>query len=256
MYEKKKYYKKKASKKISKTGKKNKTFEKKVKIVMDKYIEPTVSDSITYDHADFYTFNTLTDALPTVVNLIPPELSNPGSINIQGNEITLKSLKLKMLLEYPQTEKESTLTLANVKGRIVIAKLKDSIDPPALADFQTMYKDGKTTNSITNNFFENFLELNRDAWDVKRTIPFSLNSSAETYQPPSGLGQYKYVSLDLAKYLPKKFKYSMEGTTTVFHLQNAGLYMFILAGASVESPAYDTIKLVNSMTFHAEYYDV
>lgn len=238
---------------------KSKTFEKNVKKVLNKYVEPSVTPSTTLSGSAMSTFDTGDDALPTVIDLLPVELKSfPNTL--QGNSLKLKSLKLKFLFQIPRIRRESDNALAdaNIKGRIVIARLRNKITAPELDDFNAMYKDGQDVNSITNSMFENFLAFNKDTWDIKKSIPFSLNSVNEFYQPPSGLGQYKVVSLDLAKYLPKTFRYTQGAgpVSTSQYLQNAGLYMFILASPSGESVAHRRVRVTTDMSYYAEYYDI
>lgn len=232
------------------TVKATSSIKKAVKTVIKSMAEKQISPSYTWDDNPLTSFNTSTSAPPFVIPLLSPLnaiVQGSGQGNRQGNRIRLSKMPLRVMMDQPAGNVTPSV---NLVGKFIIAKMKSSIDTPIITDFNRLFQDGNTSNSITNSVFQNFLPFNKDVWDIKKVIPFKLNSDAEVYQPANGLGQYKQFSVDIARYLPKTIIYSDTDTNPT----NCGLYGFIIVGSTTVSNDAYTVNL--NMSTWAEYYDL
>lgn len=259
-----------SNKKSTKSKSKSQSFEKKVLNVVKKNSEPLMSATKDQNDVIMFTFNTATNGLPTIYSfgnlygsLITGGLSsiNQGSAqgDRKGNEITLKSAPIHLIFSRPEIYNGTDTVAQACNFKLVFAKLKRGIEKPVLGDFQRMFQDGGLANPVANNNIDLFKPFNRDLWTIKKTVPFRLsNVDAESnLQPADGLGWYKHVYLDLAKYLPKTIKFDDDDGDTTDDITNAGLYMFLLgASGTPTNTSLEYARCQVSFSHWVEYYDM
>lgn len=232
------------------TRKATPSIKKAVKTVIRSMAELKISPSFTNDDVIVSTRDSSVVSIPTIFNLMTPlngVVQGDGQGNREGNKITLRKYPFKMLINAPVDKSSASV---NVVGKFIIARLKTSISVPVSADFEELFQDGNGTTDIQNSVFQNFLPFNKNYWDIKKTFSFSLNNSTEPLQPFEGGGQYKMISIDLSKYLPKTIIYN----DTTPAPTNCGLYGFFIMGSPITSSDLYSVNV--STSSWAQYYDL
>lgn len=226
----------------------SKNLKKTIQKVVDGMSEMKISSSVTNDDSTFTTFELPGGAIPnmfTFQDVLATITQGDGQGQRAGNQIRLKHYWLKMLL----TNDSTTI---NLVGKFVIAKLKAGILAPTAGSFNALFQDGNATDSVINSVFQNYLPFNKNIWDIKKTYSFRLNNKSEVLLTADGLGQYKYISVDIAKYMPKRVQYN----DTTADPTNVGLYGFFLMGDSAVAGSSLVLPVEVHASRWAEYYDL
>lgn len=233
------------------TAKATASFKKSVAKVVNSMSEKQPSNSIKNNALKLSTFDYIAPISPTMVDLTQPLDGIPKGSDQgerQGNSIRLAKLHFSGIISQPQLTDGTSI---DIVGKFVIAKLKASVELPSTADFDKLIQNGNASERPDGRLAQQFAPFNRDVWDIKKTIPFKLNSDSEVMLPKPGYGQYRQFKIDLSKYLPNKVVYGDVGGTT-----NCKLVGFVLLAQPDLTTGGPITQVVLDSTSWAEFYDL
>lgn len=200
---------------------------------------------------------TNTDSLttPLTYNLIPSIYQGAEQSDRVGSKIKVKKCMLRYMLSRNSTSPANPPEVTYV----VICRLRNSYDTPALADYNMMkiantaggsFTKGPITSTDRRTFMTPF---NLDVWDIKKVIKHKVwNASNATALSNSNndFNGFEEQSVDITPYIKKDWRY-MDTTNQL--PENEGLYAAFF-GMCVDGLTFTNAIAVDTC-ITVEYYD-